>query len=393
MKFPKRLGLIFCSLCLFLTTSGTLAQEAQETPSASAWQELPSPDVGTGMIREPKLLSVGSKFHLVWAGTTSQIRNPELMHSTISGGDDEWKSPRAPFFGQNKGRVRKVSIGKTRNLMAVLFQRSLRQGNDAYEVLLTFSSDQGWSWSSTIEIDSYVADKTGGTTVSVAGRQGSNRPEFAMAWAREFGNIRAANFDINSSLRPEGTLIGEHTPDAPKAEVGALGRNGFSVVFNNGVGLATAHVKALIGKIEEGSVFLRGRFGDFFAVASLPSGPSRLAVGTGRTIEAFTSNELSWKNDSQAGTLPFDASGITIEADMDERKNLHVVMVRTVGKKVELWYIGQRDKRWGEAELVHAYDKETTIHGFDIAATKDYALIAASEGFKAKFFRRRLKKK
>jgi len=85
---------------------------------------------------------VGSKFHLVWAGTTSQIRNPELMHSTISGGDDEWKSPRAPFFGQNKGRVRKVSIGKTRNLMAVLFQRSLRQGNDAYEVLLTFSSDQ-----------------------------------------------------------------------------------------------------------------------------------------------------------------------------------------------------------------------------------------------------------
>jgi hypothetical protein len=386
MNFPARVYALCFSLLLL-----TLTASAQDAERSSQWTELQRPPVGKGLLMEPRLLSVGSKVHCLWSGTTEEIRTPEIFHAHISGSDTEWKSARAPFFGKNKGRVRKVAVGKTRNLMGLLFQRSLTQGNDAYEVLLAISGDQGWSWSNTIEIDSFVGDKTGGTNLSIEGRQGSNRPEFAMAWGREYGNLRAANFDISSSLRPEGTLVGVQTPGAMKADVGALGKDGFSVVFNSGPGLSTAHVRALVGKIEEGTTFLRGRFGEFFSVASRPYGPSRLAVGTGKTVEAYTSNETSWKNDSQAGTLPFDASGVSVESDMDDKKNLHLVMLRSVSKTSEIWYMGQKDKKWGQPELVYTFDDKVDMRGFDIAAADDFIFIAASRGFEAKFFRRSLK--
>lgn len=386
MKFtPLFILTILLNLCLLAPAF------AQDEQSDSKWLELPRPG-GKGLLLEPTLLNMGSRVHLVWSGTSDEIRRPEIFHSSISGSETEWKSPRAPFFGKNKARVRKIALGKTRNLIGLVFQRSLRQGNDAYEVLLAISSDQGWSWSNTIEIDSFVAEKKGGTAVSIEGRQGSNRPEFALAWIRAYGNIRAANFDINSSLRPEGTVIGERAPKAEKAEIGALGRDGFSVVFNNGVGLATAHVKALIGKIEEGDTFLRGRYGSFFSVASRPYGPSRLAVGTGDSVEAYTSNKLSWKSDKQTGKLPFTTGGVSVQSDMDEKKNLHLAMLRPVSGKFELWYIGQDDRKWGEAELIHTFDDQYEMRGFDIAAAKDYAFVAASQGFNAKFFRRELGK-
>ena len=386
MKAP--VSVLIVALLHLLLLSPSLAQGKEKQGD---WLELPRPG-GKGMMLEPALLSMGSRLHMVWSGTNEQVRHPEIFHSTISGDETEWKKTRAPFFGKNKGRVRKVAIGKTRNLMGLVFQRSLRQGNDAYEVLLAISSDQGWSWSSTIEIDHFAAERKGGTGVFVEGRQGSNRPEFAIAWVREYGNIRAANFDINSSLRPEGVVIGQRSDGVDKAEVGALGRDGFSVVYNNGVGLATAHVKALIGKIEEGSTFLRGRYGNFFSVASRPFGPSRLAVGVGDSVEAYTSNKLSWKKDNQSGKLPFGSSGVEVKSDLDEKKNLHLAMLRPVKGGFELWYIGQKDKKWGQAELIHTFDDEFEMRGFDIAATDDFAFVAASQGFSAKFFRRSIKK-
>ena len=153
---------------VFLLTSLALGQEQTRH---SAWSELPRPggESNKGLFLDPSLLNMGSRFHLVWSGTNQDIRHPEVFHSSLDGGDKEWKDPRAPFFGQNKGRVRKLALGKTRNLVGLLFQRTLTQGNDAYEVLLSISSDDGWSWSTTIEIDSYVADKTGGTAVAIAG--------------------------------------------------------------------------------------------------------------------------------------------------------------------------------------------------------------------------------
>lgn len=383
MRTPFRAILAFLLCTAFLSQSG-LAQ------GNSAWSELKRPGAEKGLFMEPQLASMGKRIHMVWSGTNSDIKKPNVFHTSIDHKSSDWKSPRAPFFGQNKGRVRKLSIGRTRDLLAIGFQRTLTQGNDAYEILLSLSGDRGWSWSRPVEIDSFVGEKTGGTAVAVEGRQGSNRPEFTVAWSRDFGNVRAANYDISSSLRPEGTLVGQHTSDAMKLDVGALGRDGFSVVFNNGAGLSSAHVKGLIGKIEEGKSITRGRFGNFFTLASLPSGPSRLAVGTGNTIESMTSKGTKWKKDSGTCTLPFSASGVTAQSDIDGKKNLHLALLRPVPGKFELWYVGQKDKVWGEPELVHTFEDKVDMRGFDIGATKKMVVIAASQGYRAKFFRRKL---
>lgn len=361
---------------------------AEETESG--WSIVPRP-VEKGLFLEPRLLMSGSRLHLIWSGTSEQINRPEFFHSYMSHDSSEWKNTKAPFFGQNKANVRKVAIGQTRNLIGVLIQRSLRQSNEAYEVLLTISNDEGWSWSNTIEIDSYNTEKTGGTGLSIEGRQGSNRPEFALAWYREYGNLRAANFDFKSTVRPQGVLVGQRSGSLDKVEVGALGKEGFSAVFNNGTGLATSYIKALIGKIEEGTTFLRGRFGNSFSVASRPYGPSRLAVGTGSTIEAFTSNETSWKNDQQAGELPFSSEATFMESDLDPDQNLHLVLIRPSGGNFEVWYVGQKDKVWGKAELVTKLQGKDEMRGFDITASDKYIFIVTSQGFEGKLYRKKLK--
>ena len=376
-------------LLVFLLTSLALGQEQTRH---SAWSELPRPggESNKGLFLDPSLLNMGSRFHLVWSGTNQDIRHPEVFHSSLDGGDKAWKDPRAPFFGQNKGRVRKLALGKTRNLVGLLFQRTLTQGNDAYEVLLSISSDDGWSWSTTIEIDSYVADKTGGTAVAIAGRQGRNRPEFALAWTRAFGDVRTANFDISSSLRPEGSQVGSHSEGAEKLGVGALGSAGFTIVFNNGAGLTAGYIKALIGKVEDGSSLLRGRFGRFFDVASRPYGPSRLVVGSDGTMESMTSDGKDWNKDDDTLTLPFSTTGVTAECDMDDNKNLHVMMVRPVQGAFEIWYAGQKDRKWMEPEFVDSLDDKMDLRGFDIAASNNYVVIVVSQGFSGKFLRRKL---
>jgi hypothetical protein len=386
MRLSKKTILSFLLLCLTVTAF------AQGDSPHPAWSELPRPggEKNKGLFMEPTLLNMGSRIHIVWSGTNENIRRPEVFHSLIDGGDKEWKSPRAPFFGQNKGRVRKLALGKTRNMLGLAFQRTLTQGNDAYEILLAISGDHGWSWSSTIEIDSYVGDKTGGTVVAIEGREGRNRPEFALAWARGYGDVRTANFDLKSTLRPEGSNVGTHAPGLDKIAVGCLGAKGFSVVFNNGAGLTAAYIKALIGKVEDGDNLMRGRFGNFFGVASRPYGPSRVVVGVEKTVESLTSDGTKWKKDEETGSLPFTARGITAECDMDGDKDLHVAMIRPVKGAVELWYIGQDDKKWQEPEFIHSFDDKVDLRGFDIASSDKYVVIVASQGFHAKFYRRKI---
>ena len=379
------------ALGLFLSTALTSPVNAEE-PAASAWQELSRPGVGKGLMMEPRLLGVGSRVHLVWIGTTEQVSKPEVFHTSISGGSTQWSNPRAPFFGANKSRVRRVGIGRSRNLLGLIFQRTLTQGNDAYEVLMSFSGDHGWSWGNPIELDSFVSDVSGGTAVAIEGREAPNRTEFTMAWSRDFGNVRVANMDIKTSLRPEGTVVGQHVDGAMKADVASLGKEGFAVVYNNGVGLATAHARALVGKVDEAVMFLRGRYGMSFTVASRPYGPSRMAVGIGTMIEAFTSNGISWQNDSQSGALPFHADGAKAESDMDNDQDLHVAFLTTKNGAYEVWYIGQDQKKWGKAELVTSFKGDKDMRGFDIGVTDDYIFIAASQGFEAQYFRKKLSK-
>jgi hypothetical protein len=376
-------------LCAGLLLTATLTGPALAQETAAGWEEIPRPNVGKGLMMEPRMLGFGSRLHLVWVGTNETISRPEVFHTSISGGSKEWTNPRAPFFGANKSRVRRVAIGRSRTLLGLVFQRTLTQGNDAYEVLFALSGDHGWSWGSPVELDSFVAEVSGGTAVAIEGREGPNRIEFTMAWSRDFGNVRVANMDIKSSVRPEGVVVGQHVEGAMKADVAALGKDGFSVVYNNGQGLSSAHARALVGKVDEGISFLRGRFGKFFTVASRPYGPSRLAVGEGSTILALSSNETTWKNDDQVGILPFSAGGVSAESDLDEQQDLHVAMLVPTSSAYEIWYIGQTDKKWGKAEMVLSLPSDKDMRGFDIGVTDDYVFVAASQGFEAKFLRKK----
>lgn len=381
----SRIALIAGLLCGTLLTAPSRAEQ----PSESSWQELPRPGVGKGLMMEPRLLGFGSRLHLVWIGTTEEISKPEVFHTSISGGSTEWTNPRAPFFGANKSRARRVGIGRGRNLLGLVFQRNLTQGNDAYEVLLSFSGDHGWSWGRPIELDSFVSDVSSGTAVAIEGRESPNRTEFAIAWSRDFGNVRVANMDFKSTVRPEGVVVGQHVSGAMKVDVASLGRDGFSIVYNNGIGLAAAHARALVGKVEEGIMFLKGRYGMAFTVASRPYGPSRMAVGVATMIEAFSSDGTAWKNDEQSGALPFHADGAQAESDLDNDQDLHVAFMLPKDGNYQLWYIGQDKKRWGKAELVTTFKGDKDMRGFDIGVTDDYVFLAASQGFEARYFRKK----
>lgn len=370
----------------------TLGRPALGQDVDSAWEELPRPGPAKGLMMDPRLMGFGSRLHLVWIGTTEIISKPEVFHTTISGGSKNWAEPRAPFYGMNKGRARRVAIGRARNLLALVFERTLTQGNDAYEILLSLSGDNGWAWGRLVELDSFVSDVSGGTEVAVEGREGPNRTEFTIAWSRDFGNVRVANMDVRASLRPEGVLVGQHADGLMKIDVASLGKDGFSVVYNNGTGLASAHARPLVGKIDEATTFLRGRYGAFFTVASSPYGPSRMAVGDASTILAYSTDGTGWKKDEgQVGVLPFSSLGAAAESDMDNDKNLHVVVTVPSDKGPEIWYIGQNKGKWGKAELVTTLKPDTEMRGFDIGVTDDYVFVAASQGFDCEYWRKKLK--
>ncbi len=375
---------------LFALILALPATANNELSVGDGWSELPRPSVGSGLMMEPRLTSLRSRVHLLWVGTSDDVRRPEVFHSSITGRDDQWNNPRAPFYGKNLGRVRKVAVGTARDLVAILFQRTLTQGSDAYEIRLSISGDHGWSWSNPIEVDSYVAERSGGTWVAIEGRQGMNRPEFAMSWVRDFGNIRAANLDIKSSLRPEGTLVGTHAPNAMKTEVATLGRDGFVAVFNNGQGLASSHVRGLTGRIAEAETVVAGRFGRFFTISSTPFGPARMALGSGRTVEAFTSDGTTFERDADENfELPFSAQDVDVESCLDDDKNLHLVIAEPSSTGYTLWYIGQNKRQWGELEKVADVETRDDIRGFDIAHSGDQIVIATSQGFRANFFRKK----
>ena len=62
------------------------------------------------------------------------------------------------------------------------------------------------------------------------------------------------------------------------------------------------------------------------------------------------------------------------------------------GGGYEFWYIGQDEKKWGKAELVVSLPADLEMRGFDIGVTDDYVFVAASQGFDAKYFRKKHRK-
>lgn len=343
----------------------------------TAWKDIPRPDTEQGLIYQPRLCSIKSRVHLLWAGTSAKVRKPELYHTSISDGDDHLGTVRAPFFGSSLSRVRRISVGNARDLLGILFQRATRQGGSAYEIMLTISADQGWSFSRPYTIDSFVAENEGGTWVAIDGREGTNRPEFAAAWAAENRTIRAANIDIKSNRRPRAASLGQHSADCDKVEVASCGEAGFAVVWNGGGSLKTANIKPLTGGAGETDTLLKGNFGALFTVAGWPKGPAAaMAVegGQARTLRY----ERKWE-DLGLADFPLSSSQMECRSDLDDDKMLHVALYTGVEGGNKIYYLHQTEKGWSAPELVMELVADLDCSGFDIAASSDSLWVVASQ--------------
>lgn len=353
------------------------------------WIDIPRPNNDKGLVMQPRLCGVRSRLHLVFAGTSEEIRRPEFFHASMSDGDDKLGDARPPFFGMALSRVRRVAIGNARHMLGVIFQRSLTQSSDAYELLLSLSADHGWSWSRPYVIDSFVHEESGGSWVSIDGREGTNRPEFAVAWAADGNQVRAANIDINSNRRPRGASLGTHAPDSKKVEVASVGRNGFVVVWSEGEEIKTARIKGLVGGVEPARTLTKGRFGQMFTLAGSPKGPARGAAIAGGKMTALSTEGKKWET---VTTDPVTVSAQEVRSDMDDDKRQHLALF-TGGTNAKVYYFYEKkDGKFTEPELVLELDPNIPCMGFDVGVTNDYVYLIASQGNRVHFKRRKMKK-
>lgn len=374
---------------LFLVSLLTLPAWAQSDPVDPNWKAVPRGKHEKGLIVSPRLCAMGSRAHLFWSGTSEKIRRPEFHHASISDGDDTLGEARAPFFGQARSRVRKIAVGNARNMMAVLFQRQMSQSSDAYEMLITISADHGWGWTRPYVIDSFVYGKSGGSWVSIDGRQGTHRPEFCAAWVAENDQVKVATINISSSNRPRSQGVGHHSPNSNKVEVASIGRDGFVSVWSEGRGVMCARVKPLVGGAEDSFPAITGSFGQFFTLAGSYKGPASLVAGAGGQLHTLINDDNKWKKlDLDSPSLP--SGKLEARSDLDEDKKIHMVIYTGDGDN-RLFYTRQQEGKWSEPELVFEMEKSLPCGGFDLAATDDHVYIVASQGVRLYLARRKRK--
>ena len=362
-------------VCLLLLLSLTWVAQAQ---GENLWEEIPRPKLKKGLMVSPKLCAVRSRIHLFWAGTSAKIRRPELFHVSMSDGDSSLPEARAPFFGAALSRVRKIAVGNARHMIGVLFQRQISQSSGAYDLLMTISNDHGWSFSRPYVIDSYVYGESGGSWVSIDGREGTNRPEFCGAWVAEGGQVKVATLDIASSNRPRSQKVGRHDPGERKVEVASLGRQGFTAVWSEGGGLKTARIKPLVGGAEDAFSVLKGNYGDFFTLAGSHRGPASLVAGDSSALKSMLTKGTKWNEvDLDSPQLP--SGKLEARSDLDSKKNVHM-LVYTGDASPKMYYTHQTKEGWSTPELVFELSAGLPCTGFDIGATKKHVYAIAAQG-------------
>ncbi len=374
MNTTKSLILLLLTAA-FLTLMSPLSQ-AQSSPSA--WTEVKRPEVERGLIYQPRLCAIRSRIHMFWAGTGEKMRRPELHHASIRDGDDAFGVVKAPFFGNRMGGVRRIACGNARHMLALLFQRASGREGRAYEVLLSISNDQGWSFSTPFVVDGFVTAESGGTWVSVDGREGTNRPEFALAWSAENDTVRGSTIDIESRQRPRAATLGQHAPGIPKVEVASKGRSGFSIIWNAGESLQTADLRALTGGASDTTTLVRGTFEKAFSLAGWHRGPARaLAVEAGTAVRLKA--EKDW-DDVGKGPFPMASSLEEMRSDLDDDRVHHVAFYTGINRGNKIYYLRETDDGWSKPELVLELDKDLDCTGFDIAVSSDSVWVVATQG-------------
>jgi hypothetical protein len=353
------------------------------------WQPFQKPTTEQGLVLVPRLVTLKGKVTLVWAGTNASVRQAEIIYCNAGDEDEAWGKARAPFFGSDMGRVRRLAVATARDAMAIVFQRESSQGNGAVEIYLTVSYDSGYSFSTPFVMDSYVLGKEGGSYLSCAARQGKARPEFAALWVAEGGVVRCCGIDQRSTFRPQARVVGELENIKGKAEIVGAGGDGFYAVWPQDGNVKTAHVKPLTTSVEDSVTLFKGTVVRNFGVASYYRGPGYITTCTeGGEFKIYEAKNEKltevFKN-----KFPMTQRGLDSRTALEKEEFLHMAVVEG-GSKPKLHYITNRSGSWSAPEVIMNLEQDVPISGFDITVSESYVWTIVSQEQLVTVMRRKL---
>lgn len=381
-------------LALALAATLTLAAP---TLAEGAWEPVPMPETGSGLVLSPQLEGGSGRLQMSWAWTNegSKIKEPEFTFSSFDGSG--WTRPKAPYFGDNIGRVRRLAMASARQAVGVIFQRTLDQDDRAFEVLYAGSVDGGWSYTKPSVADSFVHEESTGTAVAMAGI-GGRRPTFGLAWLTEARFVRAGVLDPNNnSDRPRANNLGTYGSKSQRVEIAGDG-DGFVVVWSEGSNLKSARLKPIVGDPEETQTVSPGVVEMNFAMTDWRGKRPVLVFETAQTPRAGGPRRqvMRWADKKwQKVDVAPPASGepefpATLAAAQDEDGNLHVVSLPRTGER--LVYSRTSGGRWTEPETVMTLNPNMGVTGFDLAILDGRLYVVGSQGIQAQMVSRKIEK-
>ncbi len=384
----SRLAGWVATLTLLISVCGPGFSET--TDPSQAWQTVTNPETNKGLVGNPRFLTVRSKIMLFWAGTSLSAVQPEIFITDRGQSDEQWNKTRAPFFGADLGRIRNLSVATARDNMAILFQRETTQGNGAMEVMMSFSEDFGYGFSTPFLLDSFVLGDSNGSSIALAARQGTQRPEFAAGWVSEGGKVKASTIDTRRGSRPETATVGEVASPRTKVDMVGCGADGFYMVWPETLlGLRSAHLRPFVGGADPATTMIAGDFSRNFGTCYLYRGPGMVvASGNSGNLQTFKSESGTFK---EINTSKDTVKGRNVETrcSVDEKQRVHRVVLNSSENK--LYYQMLDGTNWTPLELVCEMAKDIKMTGFDVVATEDYVWVVAAQSQIMKILRHPIK--
>lgn len=336
--------------------------------ATSAWIPVDPPKEKIGLYIEPQLVCArGNRLHLIFAGTNPKAINPEIMQCYRDEGSSDWSEVRAPFFGLDQGRVRNLAVCATRYALGLVFQKQLTQGERAFEIDFTLSPDNGVEWIAPVLVDSFVCESRNGTSIAVAGREKSNKVEFAAAWGTEGNGVKAALLNLRDPVRAPAKSLGYHSSLSPKVSIGGHTDGGFGVVWSDSTGLRSVRLKPISGEADTPFTLITKDVQNNFGLAYRPRGPLQLLACLGSENFLYGWENGEWKRD-EPGAPPNTSRPSPVLA-VDQQDKLHVLYQPTGTSDV--YYINNRSGSWSQPEKV--FTMKNPSAQFSIACTEKYA--------------------
>ncbi len=287
-------------------------------------------------------------------------------------------------------------MARARQAVGVIFQRTLDQDDDAFEILFAISGDGGWSFSAPAVADSYVAEGSVGTGVAMAGI-GGRRPTFALGWIAEGGAVRVGVLDASSnSDRPRASNLGTHGSRSERIEMAGDDEGGFVVAWSDGPSLKSVRLTPIVGEPKDSQTAYTGSVGMNFALTDWKGKRPLLLLEADRAPRAGGARRqvLRWadrqwqKVDVAPPPAGEPESPTTLEAVQDENGDLHVVSLPRSGDR--LVYSRTLKGRWTDPETVVNLNSALGVTGFDLSLLDDRLYVVAAQGTSVQVARRQV---